>query len=104
MSKKMMKQETKMMTRMMMMISFCFEEILDHEDNFENADSEAYYDPEITISEPIFDGSPLNLTMNVIAIITFAMTEHLSESTLAHPLTLIWLHSPIISQTTVLGA
>ena len=93
-----------MMTTMMMIL-FCFEEILDHEDNFENADSEAYYDPEITISEqPIFGGSPLTLTMNVIAIITFAMTEHLSESTLAHPLTLIWLHYPIISQTTVLGA
>ena len=71
------------------------EEVLDHEDNFENADSEAYDDAEITISEqPIFDGSPLTLTMHVIAIITFAMTEHLSGSTLAHLLTLIWLHCP----------
>ena len=34
------------------------EEVLDHEDNFENADSEAYDAAEITISEqPIFDGS-----------------------------------------------
>lgn len=71
------------------------EEVLDHEDNFENADSETYDDAEITISEqPIFDGSPLTLTMHVIAIITFAMTEHLSGSTLAHLLTLIWLHCP----------
>ena len=69
------------------------EEVLDHEDNFENPDSGAYDDAEITISEqPIFDGSPLTLMMHVIAIITFAMTEHLSGSTLAHLLNLIWLH------------
>ena len=73
----MMKQETKM-------------KILDHENN-ENANSDAYDDPEIIIYEkPIFDGSPLTLTMHVIAIITFAMTEHLSGSTLAHLHTLIW--------------
>lgn len=68
--------------------------VLDHENN-ENANSDAYDDPEIIISEkPIFDGSPLTLTMHVIAIITFAMTEHLSGSTLAHLHTLIWLHCP----------
>ena len=43
--------------------------VLDHENN-ENANSDAYDDPEIIISEkPIFDGSPLTLTMHVIAII-----------------------------------
>ena len=52
-------------------------------------------DPEITISEkPIFDGSPLTLTTHAIAILTFAITEHLSGSTLAHLHTLIWLHCP----------
>jgi len=52
------------------------EEILDQDDR-ENADSDI--DPEIAISEkPIFDGSPLTLTMHVIAIVTFAMTAHLS--------------------------
>lgn len=70
------------------------EEVLDHENN-ENANSDAYDDAEITISEkPIFDGSPLTLTMHVIAINTFGMTEHLSGSTLAHLHTLIWLHCP----------
>lgn len=70
------------------------EEVLDHE-NKENANSDAYDDAEITISEkPIFDGSPLTLTMHVIAINTFGMTEHLSGSTLAHLHTLIWLHCP----------
>ena len=40
------------------------EELLDHEDDIENADSDAYDDPEITISEkPIFDGSPLNICL-----------------------------------------
>ena len=68
------------------------EEILDQDDR-ENADSDV--DPEIAISEkPIFDGSPLTLTMHVIAIVTFAMTAHLSGSTLMHLLTLIWLHCP----------
>ena len=58
------------------------EEVLDHEDDIENADSDTYDDPEITISEkPIFDGSPLTLTMHVIAIITFAMT------------TFVWKHT-----------
>lgn len=55
--------------------------VLDHENN-ENANSDAYDDPEIIISEkPIFDGSPLTLTMHVIAIITFAMTEHVWKHT-----------------------
>ena len=49
----------------------------------------------ITISEkPIFEGSPLTVTMHIIAINTFAMTQHLSGSTLAHLITLIWLHCP----------
>ena len=68
------------------------QEILDHDlDDISDSNDE----PEITISEkPIFEGSPLTLTMHIIAIITFAMTEHLSGSTLAHLLTLIWLHCP----------
>ena len=57
------------------------EEILDQAD-LESADiSDLNDDLGITISErPIFEGSPLTLTMPVIAIITFAMTntEHLS--------------------------
>ena len=71
------------------------EEILDQADP-EIADiSDSHDDLGITISErPIFEGSPLTLTMHVIAIITFSITEHLSGSTIAHLITLIWLHCP----------
>ena len=70
--------------------SILLEEILDDQDNLDSVDL-----PESKISEePLFEGCPLTLAMHIISIITFAMTEHLSGSTLAHLLTLIWLHCP----------
>lgn len=66
-----------------------FEEILDDLDREE---------PELNLHEtrdkPLFDGCPLTVSMHVVAIITFAMTEHLSWNALFHLLTLIYLHCP----------
>lgn len=67
-----------------------FEEILDeldqddHEENLHDTSSD----------QPLFDGCPLTVSMHLVAIITFAMTEHLTWNALFNLLTLIYLHCP----------
>lgn len=66
-----------------------FEEILDEMDEDDRED-----DLHNTSDEPLFDGCPLTVSMHIVAIITFAMTEHLTWNALFHLLTLIYLHCP----------